>query len=177
MDTEQARSSLYHLHESGRIAEAAYEESQGEITPEVSAIEHLHGMAEADALEALGSLVASARATKAALGVEIERLRKRSNEAADTEEWAVEKLSAILLASGKKKLPAGTCVVKIKKGRERVVVPEGFDVRSLPAECLRHKPETYEVDKAKTKSWVKGNPDEDHGGLTVERAPDTVEVK
>lgn len=177
MDATQARSSLYHLHEAGRIAEAAYEESQGELTPEVSAVEHLHGLAVESAVESLAALVASARASKAGIALEIERLKAMSDEAGDRIEWAEDKLLPILEQGDVRKMQVGTFMVKIKAGRERVVIPDGFDVRSLPAECLRHKPETYEVDKNKTRSWVKDNPDEEHGGLTVERGPDTVEVK
>ncbi len=177
MDATEARTAIYHLSEASRIAEAAYEETLGEETPEISAIEHLQNLVAKDAAEALSSLVGSVRATRAALKLEIDRLTKRVSEIGASEDWAIAQLGEILEATGKKKMPAGTFTVAKKRGSERVVIPEGFDVRSLPAECLRHKPETWEVAKVETKKWIKSNPDEDHGGVTVERGPDSVSVK
>lgn len=177
MDTTEARTTLYHLHESDRIVEAAYEESLGEVTPEVSAIEHLKGLAVDNAAEVLAGFIASVRATQAAVKTEQARLAEMKREAAAAEAWAIVQIGKVLVASGKKKIQAGTFSVSTRMGSKFLSLPDGFNPKALPAECLRHKPETWEVDKVKARKWVEDFPDEDHGGASVQRGPDSVSVK
>lgn len=172
MNERESRAAIYRLRSTVEIVDAAYEESQGEVTDETGRLESLHARAIEDAAEVLAGYVRGCERTDEILAAEIAALQARCKDVQARHDWAKGQLREVVMRSGTRRIDAGPFSIRLQAGRERVEFSEAFDLFDLPDECKKTTVEPRKSEIAKLlKAGVK------FPGVSIGRGEESVVVK
>ncbi len=172
---DKARRLDWRIYKTSAELDAALEESGGEVTPEIEAIE-ARLAEDADALGELGAaMTRDAKAQQGVAKAEEKRVREARAFQERRESYGRRLVRLALEAKGERKARFGTFGAHMAKGRERAVVVDEFSPEELRDRGLGRFETTFKPDAKAIAFELKSGGEVK--GYALERGPETVVVK
>lgn len=169
-ESKNARVAAWRLRETDYQIAEAYEASEGEVTPEIEALEAFRDASREECLEALASYVQSETGWVATLDAEAKRIAEGKAAAKRRVEWAKGELLRLL--GDEKGARVGSFEIKTRAGRKSVSIDPDLELEALPSQYIRT---TTAPDKTAISKALKDG--EEIPGCSLVVGPRSVSIK
>ena len=153
----------------------AYEDTAGEETPDIAALEAFAAEQETDIVEMLAQSFKDSGDRVTALEQRREAIDAKIDAANKHREWCKTALREVMHHRGERRVTIGEHDIAVQKGRERLEMDADVSTECLPDDCIRRVPAKEEPDKRAISARIKEG--RQVPGCRLVRGPEVVVVK
>lgn len=174
-DTRNARSQVWTLRELYAQIDQAYEDTHGEETPDIAALEAFAEEESKDVLELLADAYEQAKDFEAGRARRKEKIDSQLAASARFREWCKVSIREVMLLRDETRVVVGDHDLRCQSGRQRVELDPACSAADLPDDCVIVVPEQRKPNKKAIGDALKAG--REIKGARIVRGPEVVVVK